>query len=423
MSTDVSTINRIFSKIDQDELVNLAMTLTDISSPTGYEQDVANFVLNWFEENGFNSMKRVVEAERFDAIGVLKGTEGRPSLMLNGHMDTVLLEKTIPKAYVSDGRIYGNEIANMKAGLATAMIAAKAIKQANVQLKGDLILAGVIGEICTGATGRFQEPQDRGGGFGTWHLLSHGIQSDYAIVTDGSEYSIVRAQAGVAFFKISTKGIVEYTPFTKRPIGIKESENAIVKMAALIDALENWAREYEQNNTYQCSGGKVTPKVSITGIEGGMPTLIGEIRPPLKAAMTAESCDLYVDVRLSPGVSPLRVQRELQDLIAGLTFECEIEMFRSQKGYEGKGPEIDYLSSVVENAYEKVFHSKPPPPAPGSCSMWTDTNLYWEIGIPAIKWGPSELSKYRSRSVAEIDGYVKAAKVYCLIALEVCGKK
>jgi hypothetical protein len=54
--------------------------------------------------------------------------------------------------------------------------------------------------------------------------------------------------------------------------------------------------------------------------------------------------------------------------------------------------------------------------------MWTDTNLYREIGIPAVKWGPSDLQKYPNRRIAEIEGLVKAAKVYSLIALEVCGK-
>ena len=99
-----------------------------------------------------------------------------------------------------------------------------------------------------------------------------------------------------------------------------------------------------------------------------------------------------------------------------------MEMFRSQKGYDSTGPETDHLSLVVESVYEYVFQSKLPPPAPGVSSMWTDTNLYREIGIPAVDWGPSNLRKYPNRQTVEVEGLVQAAKIYSLIALEICGE-
>ncbi len=107
ISADSSTVERIFSKIDQDELVSLAMTLPDIKSPTGREAEIANFVLNWFDENGFHSIKQKVEEGRFNAVGVLHGSGGGPSLMFNGHLDTVLSDRPIEKAYIKSGRVYG----------------------------------------------------------------------------------------------------------------------------------------------------------------------------------------------------------------------------------------------------------------------------------------------------------------------------
>lgn len=423
MYADNLTAERILTRIDREELVHLVTALTEIDSPTGRELQVANFVLGWFEDNGFQSIKQEVERERFNAIGVLRGAGGGPSLTLNGHLDIVVSAQPVGSVHISDGQIHGNEVANMKAGLATIMIAAKAIKEAGVQLKGDLIVATVVGEISVAPFARFQEPRDRGEGVGTRHLLANGVQSDYAIVADGSEFAIVRAQPGVAYFKITTKGVEHYSPFAKRSETIEQSENAVTKMAEVIRALENWSQEYEQRAIYEFPGGRMEPKSVITGIESGMPLLIREgWREPFHPSQTPARCDLYLDIRFPPGVSPTKLRRELEEFLLTLPFELEIEMFRSQKGYEGKGPEVDYLGSVIEKSYEYVFQSKSPPAPVGVSSMWTDTNLYWEIGIPAVKWGPSDILKYPDRRTAEIEGLVRASRVYSLVALEICGE-
>lgn len=424
MIANASTRERIFSQIDQNELVNLAMTLSDYYSPTGREQEIAQFVLNWFAENGFYAIKQEVEKERFNAVGVLKGVGGGPSLTFNGHLDVAFVPSFKPiKAYVSDGLVYGTEIANMKAAIATFMIGAKAIKKAGIRLKGDLFLATVVGEISTATVGEFQGPQDRGEGVGTRHLLANGVQSDYAIVAEGSGLAIVRIDCGVAYFRISTQGADLYTPFSKRADSEDKSDNAIVKMTRVIDTIENWARQYERRNATEFPGGRVEPKVSINVIQAGMPQLVdGGWRMPFKPSQTPATCDLYVDVRILPGISPLIVKRELEELLSRLPFECDMEMVRSQRGYQDTGPEVDHLSSAVEKAYESVFQSKPPPASPYACSMWTDANLFREVGIPTVKWGPSYGRSYPDRRVAEIESMVQAAKVYALTALEICGE-
>lgn len=422
MTIETSIIEKVLSRIDRDELTGLVMALCDFNSPTGHERDVANFILHWFEKNGFQAIKQEVESSRFNAIGILKGTGAGPSLTINGHLDVILLKPGISKAYVEDGLVYGHEIGNMRAGLASFMIAAKAIKASGVKLRGDLILAGVVGEISTAPIGPFQGPQDRGEGLGTRHLLTHGVQSDFAVVADGSDFSILRAQAGVAYFKVVTTGPMLYTPFVTRTENPAQSQNAIIKMTQVIAAIENWAREYEQRTIYEFPGGRVEPKVVIGALQAGMPTFAedGE-REPFRPSKTPGNCELYLDVRLPPGMSPVEVKHELETLLRGMPFQCEIEMFRSQRGYEGKGPETDYLHSVVQKAHEYIFRSKPSPPEAAYCSMWTDTNVYWEMGIPAVKWGPSARGPGADRWIIEVENLVRAAKVYSLIALEICG--
>ena len=423
MITDATTRELVFAKVDQDELVNLAMNLADFFSTTGREREIAQFVLDWFAENGLYTIKQVVEIDRFNAVGILRGTGKGPSLTFNGHLDIARAPDLKPiKAYVSNGLIHGTEIANMKSEMAAFMIGAKAIKEAGIQLKGDLVLATVVGEISTGAVGEFQDSQDRGEGIGTRYLLANGMHTDYALVADRSEYAIVWVDSGVAFFKITTNGMAFYTSYTIRSNEIDEYTNAIVKMSKVIETIEKWAQEYEGKKIYRFPGGQAQPKVSINGIQAGMPVFMQNgWRTSFNPSLSPTECNLYIDVRIPPNLTPLKVRQELAEVLRALPFECTLEMFRSQRGYEGTGSETDYLRSTIEQAYECVFRSKPPAPTPDLFSYWTDANLYREIGIPTVRWAPAETRKLQSFDVADIEGLVQAAKVYSLIALEVCG--
>lgn len=48
----------------------------------------------------------------------------------------------------------------------------------------------------------------------------------------------------------------------------------------------------------------------------------------------------------------------------------------------------------------------------GRASLWTDTNVYNELGIPAIKIGPRSRRIGPRNEEIEIDVMVKAAQIY-----------
>src|SRR5207302_4526680 len=121
-------------------------------------------------------------------------------------------------------------ISNMKGGVAAFMMAGAALKRSGLQLKGDVILAAVVGEISRTPIGPYQTRDYRGEGTGTRHLLNYGLQSDYAVVADGSDLNIVWAQNGVVDVKITTFGLPESAWGTKRANYPMAKHNAIVKM-------------------------------------------------------------------------------------------------------------------------------------------------------------------------------------------------
>jgi len=222
MSIDKESAEKVLTHLDRDELAQLGCDLVNIPSPTGEEKGVAEFILDWFKANGLKSVRQEVEVDRPNAIGILKGDGTGLSLGFNGHMDTSftgtdedlrMVANVEPeselKGSIKDGKVRGLGISNMKGGVAAFMMAGKALKKSGIKLKGDLILAAVVGEISRTPIGSWQTKQYRGEGAGTRHLLTHGMHSDYAVVADGSDLNLVWTQVGVVQMMITTFGKAE----------------------------------------------------------------------------------------------------------------------------------------------------------------------------------------------------------------------
>jgi acetylornithine deacetylase/succinyl-diaminopimelate desuccinylase-like protein len=426
-----SWISRICASVDPDEVCQLALDLCSIPSTTGEEGQLAGFIVDWFNRNKLVGVRQEVETGRANAVGILRGKGRGPTLMFNGHMDTgvhlrheELVGPLPPKKPIltprrENGVLYGTGMDNMKSGLAAIMYAAKTIKDSGFILDGDLIVAGVAGEVSRAPVDQYQGPHFRSKGIGTRYLLTHGIVSDYAIVADTSHFGLTWAQCGVVYAKITVDGRPFYTPFTRRVANPRDSQNAVIKMGLFIEAYEKWASDYERKNIYRFAGGEVHPKANIGAIAGGV---------PFKVANSPIACSLYVDIRTPPGMPPIQIQRELRGMLDAVGLEYELEFFTTQMGYEGKG--VEPLVEAIGEAHKSVTGKPLPPIDPVENSMWTDTNLYNELNIPAVKFGigaalrpgpDGELhNMVRLRDSTSVEDLLSATKIYALAALKMC---
>ena len=112
--------------VDADRLRDLTLELVEVESPTGDTAEVARLYGRRLEELG---MEVELLDERFPAtpivIGRLRGGEPGPTIVLNGHLDTVPIPHEPPRV---DGRpIYGRGTADMKGALACAAEAARVV--------------------------------------------------------------------------------------------------------------------------------------------------------------------------------------------------------------------------------------------------------------------------------------------------------
>ncbi len=412
----------ILQYITRDEVAELTKQLVDIPSPTGSEKEIGEFILAWYQANGIKPVRQEIEPNRINAVGILEGRGRGISLMINGHMDTsfsgteedrlfcrTLEPESELRGSIRDGKVFGLGASNMKSGLAAFMVAGKALKKSGIPLKGDLILAAVAGEISRTPIGPYQSGAYRGEGTGTHHLLTYGIQSDFAIVADRSAHSICWAQNGVAQFRISAFGNPHAAWGVSREEKPPEASSAILKMMKVIQAVDGWSAEFEKRHVYSSPHGPLIPKVNIGAIQAGAP-----FRPNYYPGV----CSIYIDVRTPPQIRPLQVKQELKEALAPLGIELDIDMYASKMGYEAKG--VEPVIEVIEKTYQSLFGKKTPAPTGVHASIWTDTNIYNEMGIPACKFGlGGGKAGIRAEQIA-VEEIYQGAQVYALSATGIC---
>jgi len=425
MAFDKGAAAKILAHIDLNELAQVGCDLASIPSPTGQEKAIAEYILAWFEANSIKAVRQDVAVDRPNAVGIIKGNGTGLSLGFNGHTDTSFTGTSADLRMVANmepeaelkGRIVGSKvqglgISNMKGGLASFMVAGKALKKSGIKLKGDVILACVVGEISRSPIGPWQSQEYRGEGVGTHHLLTHGMHSDYAVCCDGSDLNIVWTQTGVVQIKIATFSKAEAAWGTRRSEFPMEKVNAIVKMTKIIAALEEWGTAFEERYVYNSPTGPLWPKVNIGAIEGGAP-----YRPNYFPGV----CSIYVDVRIPPQVRPITVQHQVEQTLNKLGIDYELDVYKSLLGYEGKN--VAPLVQSAEEVFQHLFGQKIKPESPDRASIWTDTNIYNELGIPAIKIGPRGRRISARNEEIDVEEMLKAAQIYALMALDICNRE
>lgn len=411
---------RVLDQMDSDELVKLAAAMGNITAPTGYEQAMADFVLDWLRSNGFhNSFQQKISEDRSNTIGIFRGQGGGKTLIFNSHMDTGDGMPARPgdplpvgpRSWVEGTRLYGKTVVNDRGPMAAFMIATKAIRDSGLAVRGDIIMTMVVGEIGMGPVDEFQGPKYIGKGLGSRHAVTHGVTGDYALVAETTNFGVTWVEAGAAYFKVSLAGKSLYTPkLPKRGLPTKDNPSALIKMIPVIQAIEQWAAEYEERYTRKYAAGVMVPKVGIGAIRGGQ---------PYKPSVSPSSCSIYVDVRVPPFLEFAQVERELKEAVLSQGMGGEVQMFMVRKGYEGKN--VEPLVGAIRNAHKAVRGTEcPPMPAPET-SMWRDVNIFNEVGIPAATFGFTRNSPQKGEDFTEIPDLVDCAKMYALAAMELCG--
>jgi acetylornithine deacetylase len=405
-------VHSVLSSIDWEAMLSLAQEPIKIPSFKTEETKVARYLSDYFRQRGYEVQLQEVEPGRLQTIAVLKGSGGGQSLMFNGHIDIDPLafgwkrDPWIPQ--VEGDRLYGAGIRNMKGGVAAMIEAAEAISRSGLKLKGDLVLACVVGELQ--------------GGVGTTYLCRHGPLTDMAVVPEpnGAE-NILTVHAGVAEMAIHTIGLSRHIS------RMEDAVDAIAMMCKVIPALK------EVQFTY-------TPRPDLPGLPRlNIGVIIGgrgrnhDLRGP---NFTCDFCTILVDVRFLPGMTSASVKADIAGVLEALkeehpSFQYEIEL-PPPASYKVNTVimepfELPKDAAILQTVLRQYRHVTGREPAavgvvlPGSYTG-NDTCHLWRAGVPCLLYGPGGGSESASvpDEYTRISDMEQVARVLALTALEVC---
>ena len=395
--------NLLKEKVSQEELNNLISDLVKIPSTPdseNYEKDVAEFIYEFFQNEGIESKLQKVKDERPNVVAKIKGTGEGKSLMLTGHMDTVPAYDMDIEPFsgeIRDGKIFGRGSVDMKGPLACMILALVAIKRADIKLKGDLIFVGVIEEEYKS--------------FGTEYLVKNGPKADAAIVGEPTKLDIAAGHRGLEWLEITIEGKTAHGGTASEGI------NAISKAAKFINKVEEELLPQFAERTHDLIG---PPTLNFGVIKGGT-----------QPSSVAGECKIQIDRRWTPLETLDQVFADLNGIIKELQkedkdFKASVKRIPSNMATMDHKPmeiSLDHpLVKKLQKATETIRKKKADIISfPG----WTDASLISNFAnIDTVVFGPGDISC--AHSEVEYIDYKEAYQgflIYSLIALDFCEVK
>jgi acetylornithine deacetylase len=394
--------------IDERRLVDLALRLVSTPSFTGSEEAAAELVRDELMSLGLQVQWQQVEDGRANVLGTWSGAGGGPTLMFNGHLDTSYSGREPwlqgipgfqPTGFERDGRIYGLGISNMKGALACYVEAVRALMDAGVRLRGDLMIAAVAGEIEKTQEGDTQGAEFRGYAAGSRHLVTHGGTADMCVLGEPTENKVVLAHFGTIWMRLTTRGPFVHTAFSSGRL----EENSIVRMGRVLEAVLERLPEWEDEMRF----GDVRGVANVGAIRGGF---------GWRVSRTPHETHLYLDLRVPPSVPMADARRRALELARGIE-GVEAEVYVTAPGAEIEAGHP--LVAAVEQAHAEVFGERP---ARDVTRWFSDASVLTRYGIATVNYGTSSgLPDAELGENLEIEGLVRTAEVYMRVAKAVCG--
>jgi formylaminopyrimidine deformylase len=384
---------KIASEVEgrKHELIALATKLIafpSVSPPARNTNDIQNFVKQYLENLGFETDKWDVYPGDPNIVGVLQGKsrENYNSVIINGHVDVAEVgddkEWSIPpfNASVMDPFLYGRGTADMKGGVAAALMAVQILKELGVNLHGDLQFQSVIGEEA--------------GEAGTLSCMERGYTADFAVVVDTSDLHI-QGQGGVITGWIVIQSKETFHDGIRSKMihaggGVKGA-SAIEKMTKIIGGLQELERHWAVTKSYEGfppGSNTINPAV----IEGGR-----------HAAFIADRCALWITVHFYPNEDYEEVIKEIEQHIGAVAaadpwlrdnppeFIWGGRSMIVDRGEIFPSLEIDPGHPAIRclaDSYETLLTQKP---QIGMSSTVTDAGWLGRAGIPTAIFGPGKL--------------------------------
>jgi acetylornithine deacetylase len=382
-------------EVDEQFLARTAIDLVQIDSrnpslsPGGPgEAVIGEYVADALAKLGLGVTTHQLGPDRVNVVGVLKGTGGGRSLMLNGHLDTVGvagMEEPFSGA-IRDDKLHGRGSQDMKGSLAAMIAAVKALVDARISLAGDVLLTAVADEEYLSQ--------------GTEDIVKH-YTADAAIVTEPTDMAICLAHRGFIWYEVETLGRAAHGS------RYDEGIDANMRMGRFLARLDKLEQALRQRPPHPLTG---PPSLHASIIQGGT-----------EMSIYADHCLLKVERRTIPGEVQSQVTQELQDIIDELAEEDPAFEARVSASFERLPLEMGVDADIVRVAKAALVRRLGEAPPHAGATFWTDAALLAAAGMDAILLGPVGSGLHSAEEWVDLASVVDLAHILAETAVGYCG--
>lgn len=356
---------RLSPTLQEAFLVEVLASLVKTPSvnPGTSEKGIADVIEGWLNERSIELAQVEFAPGRPSVGAIIRGAGDGPTVVLNGHMDTVPIDDeslwtSDPfGAEVRDGFLYGRGACDMKAGLAVQIGVAHYLSDIDpAHLHGSVVLHFAAGE-------ERGEP-------GTRSLLDAGFTGDFGITTEPTSLRVATATRGVVTYTLRVKGRSVHA--SRAEAGV----NPVWALMPVLALLRDYDAEVRSRAHPLLPGGSCTPTM---------------IRAGVKENAVSDYCDIYIDRRLLPGETPESDKAALLARLESLTAaqpDLDVELSTI---YGVEPAEIDPTSPFAEQVLRAVADVTGESTEVWGAPFSSDVrNLVNDASITAVTFGPGD---------------------------------
>jgi acetylornithine deacetylase/succinyl-diaminopimelate desuccinylase-like protein len=387
-----TSLERLTSRVSPERLRDLTMAMVRIPSPTGSAVEVTEFYAETVRGLGL-PVEMLYDYPNSPSTVARWGSDaGRPTLTLDGHLDTIHAGHVPP--YVEGDRIYGRGAGDMKSGVAAMVEATRVLLESDVRLEGNLILA--THSLHEAPVGHME---------GLKALIARGdVFVDAAIVAEGGFDSVPIRGKGQCLFEIeiTREGEVLHENVA-RPRGISNPLEQATRLAHRMMQRHDELQAYDDP--------LIGPESYFLGqIHGGD----FYNRVPTRVFMNG-------NYRYWPGKDWQDVYREIDNQIAAVDWPADVRVTRELFG-NGLGYDVSPDAGIVralQGAYQSIVGRELP--LVGALSVCDVNVIVREAGIPAVAHGTGTTTAHADLEWVELAGIVRATEVFIATILNYLG--
>ncbi len=388
--------------VDADAVVHLAQMLVRMDSVAApgrpFEEAIARFLAARLEVSGFTVTMTEVAPQRLNVVADWDSGRAGKLLILEGHTDVVTegergaWTRDPFSGEIADGALHGRGSADMKGGLAAAVIAAETLKMYGSSLNGGLRLLIPCDEegMMTGIKRMVADGQ---------HLRSDGSPADGAIICEPEELELCLFQRGGIRLRVTFTGVQAHgaMPYAGRN-PIPALARFILELRVMQDALQARLGEH--------------PMLGHAWIT---PTVLEAGSWPQLNVMHA-TAQVGVDIRTVPGVTHAEIYSSLHEILARLETEervqTQLEVI-DDRPWTQTAPDAAIVRSL-EAACELVLGR---PARYGGVPGTTDGTFLHKAGVPIVTVGPGDREiPHQVDEFVRVDELVSSARLYVAAA-------